>query len=210
VSKQEEVYKQLKKKIIDNSLRDGISLNERDLCEMFSVSRTPVREALKKLAAESFIEFIPNIGAFVTTLSVDTLMEIYEVREALERMAIKLYMARANAEELKRLDACHEKQMAAFKKKDWEVFMAEDMKFHYLIALGTKNKRLITGIQNIYDHVRMVAISSEYDPEVIKIAVSAHNKIMKAIASKDAEKAMDAMVEHIVEVKNYNIMKRIG
>ena len=208
-SKQEYVYNEIRRRIIDNVYKPGTRLVERSIGEELNVSRTPVREAFKRLEQDGFVQ-ISGRGALVSEISIDNMLEIFEMREALEKMAIKLFLLKANNEMFERLENCAREQQAAYDKGDADLYMKKDMEFHNLIAEGSKNGRLINGIRGIYDQVSMLAISAENDAALLTMAVKQHNEIMAAIKSRDIQRAENAITNHIVDTKKYHISKQLG
>jgi DNA-binding GntR family transcriptional regulator len=89
-----EAYEKLKKAIIDYEFPPGKLLIERELCELIGVSRTPVREALRRLSSDGFVDFVPGRGTVVTRLTKEDMIHIYELKEALDKMAVKLCIQR--------------------------------------------------------------------------------------------------------------------
>jgi len=201
-SKKQIAYDGIKEMIIKGQVKKDSPLVERQLCDALGISRTPIREALRELANDGLVEIIDGKGVYVKRIEFRDMIEIFEMREALERMAIKLFVERAEQERIDSFKRYMEIQENAYKNEDHEVFMQTDMQIHNLIAEGAQNNRLKTSIRNIYDQVRQIAISVKDDKKVRDTAIAAHRKILQAILSRDVEAAELAMAEHIVEVKN--------
>ncbi len=202
LSKKQIAYIKIKEMIIDGTIKKEMPLVERQLCEVLDISRTPVREALRELAADGLVEIIDGKGVFVKRIEFRDMIEIFEVREALECMAMKLFMERAEPEKVSLFQEYMRQQEAAYEAGKHEEFMKADMKIHSLIAEGAQNTRLKNSIAVIYDQIRQIAISAKDDKTVRDMAIKAHRKILDAVIAGDSEAAQKAVVEHIVEVKN--------
>jgi DNA-binding GntR family transcriptional regulator len=209
-SKQEFVYQKIKKRILDGRYHPGMMLVERNLCGEFDVSRTPIREALRRLESDSFVKIIPQKGVFVTEISIENMLEIFELREALEKMAVKLFLQKAGDDTFEQLEKCYREQTAAYEEGRSDLYMIKDMEFHLIISKGSNNARINSAIQGIYDLVSMLAVSVENDPVLLKMAVKHHTVIMDAIKRRNSEEAEAAMAAHIITVKDYHITRQLG
>jgi DNA-binding GntR family transcriptional regulator len=210
ISKQEYVYSVIRKQIIENKYKPGSMLVERTISAELNISRTPIREAFRRLAQDGFVSITPGKGVFVAEISIDNMLEIFEMREALEKMAIKLFLLKGNNEMFQLVEQCAEEQQKAYRDGDGELFMKKDMEFHNLIAEGSRNGRLMNGIRGIYDQVQMLAISVEKDPVLLEMAGRQHAAILEAIKSRDIAKAEEAMMNHIEQTKIYHLSKQLG
>lgn len=202
LSKKQIAYNKIKEMIIDGTIKKEMPLVERQLCEVLDISRTPVREALRELAADGLVEIIEGKGVFVKRIEFRDMIEIFEVREALECMAMKLFVERIEPEKVELFEEYMRQQRLAYEAGEHEIFMKIDMKIHNLIAEGAQNIRLKNSIAVIYDQIRQMAISAKDDKKVRDLAISAHEKILEAVVAGDSEAAQKAMMEHIIEVKN--------
>jgi DNA-binding GntR family transcriptional regulator len=198
-SKKQLAYEKLKSMIIENEIPKDAPLVERTLCEQLGISRTPVREALRELANDDLVTIIDGKGVYVKKIDFKDMIEIFEVREALECKAIELFIERIDSETHELLIKYMDEQEEAYKKELHKEFMDIDMKIHFLIASGSKNKRLETLIISIYDQIRQIAISSKDDNIMREKAIAAHKVILKAIEDNDIDAAKKAMSDHIKE-----------
>lgn len=201
-SKKQIAYEKIKKMIIENDVEKDAPLVERTLCEQLGLSRTPVREALRELAADGLVNIIDGKGVYVKKIDFKDMIEIFEVREALECKAIELFIQRIDTETYDMLVKYMAEQEEAYKKELHKEFMDIDMKIHFLFASGSKNSRLENLIVSIYDQIRQMAISSKDDAVMRQKAIAAHREILKAIEEKDVEAAKKAVSDHIKETMN--------
>ncbi len=198
-SKKQQAYEKIKKMIIDNEVEKDAPLVERVLCEKLGISRTPVREALRELANDGLVNIIDGKGVYVKRIDFKDMIEIFEVREALERKAIQLFIERLDPESLEQFRKYMAEQEEAYRLDRHKEFMETDMKIHFLIADGAKNRHLKDYIVSIYDQIRQIAISSKDDKRTRDMAMQAHQKILKAVEERDIPSAEQAIIEHIEE-----------
>lgn len=203
------IYSEIRKAILNNVYLPGTMLVERVLCDKYDVSRTPIREALKQLINEGLLCQIVGTGTFVSEESFEDMIEIFEMREALEREAIKLFIIKDNDILINKLEECYKTQMIC-ENSDPVNFMERDMDFHFIIADGAKNRRLIYALEMIYDQIRMMAMSAENDGNLRSMARLHHQKIIDAVRKRDVELGEKCIVEHIIEVKKYHMSKYIA
>lgn len=204
-TKQEIVYQFIRTRIFNYEYTSGTQLTEESLCEQLGVSRTPVREAIRRLISEGLLEITPGIGLSVPPIRLDDMIEIYEVREGLERLAVKLFMEKCRPESIDRLVTCLHHQETAFAKDDYVEFMQSDMQFHHVIYQGALNKRLNNAADAIYDQINRMAVSVQNDPELRKMAIADHRIICEAIINRDIASALKATEEHNQKVKLYHL-----
>lgn len=201
-SKKQVAYDGIKEIIVNGKVKKDAPLVERQLCEIIGISRTPVREALRELANDGLVQIIEGKGVYVKKIEFRDMIEIFEMREALERMAMKLFMERLQEEKIHLFQQYMQEQEEAYKKDEHEAFMAIDMKIHNTIADGSQNVRLKNAISTIYGQIKQMAISAKDDAAMREIAIRAHRKMLDAILKGDSGAAQEAIVEHIIEVKN--------
>lgn len=196
----DQVFKQLQDDIVLGVLPPGSKLGETELATRYGVSRGPLREAIRRLEARKLVERAPHVGARVAQLSLQDLIEIYHVREALEGMAAKLAAQNMTDEAVKALYevlAQHEQQQDI--KEDVAYFQREgDLDFHYQVIHGSHNKSLIQMlIGDIYHMVRMYRYQFSTVTNRPQLALREHRQIVEAIEARDGELAEWLMRRHI-------------
>ena len=196
-TKKKYAYDEIKKLIIENEIPKDAPLVERQLSELIGLSRTPIREALRDLANDGMVEIIEGKGVYVKGIDFKDMVELFEVREALECMAIRLFVERIDNYYFGNLSRIIKEQENAYDLGDHKQFMDLDMQLHYVIAEGSKNVRLQNQIEAIYDQIRRIAISSRDDKIMRDTAMKAHRDIMDAVLKRDIETAQKAMADHI-------------
>ncbi|MCD7861344.1 MAG: GntR family transcriptional regulator [Oscillospiraceae bacterium] len=203
ISKKQTAYNRIKDMILNNQLRPGDSIVEREICESLDVSRTPVRAAFAELAEEGLVEIIPGRGVFVSRIRFEDMIEIYDIREALECMSVKLLTERITEPDLTALNKIVERMQ----RTSGSEFMALDMELHTTMARCSRNKRLAHEIDQIYSPIRLVANTAQNDPELRTNALSEHLDILAAISDRDSARAVEMMRRHILNVKEYHIKR---
>lgn len=208
VNKQQFAYDAIKQAIVENIYKPDTLLVERTLCAALGISRTPVREALKRLCFEGYVVSIPEKGMFVSKIRLEDMIEIYEIREALEKMAIRLLVERKNNDVVKQLEECFDSHERAFKAGTFDIAMHKDVEFHHIYVKGCRNKRLADYLMTIYDQNDRLAFSISEYPEVVSFFMEQHRKILSAVKASDPTLAALSVEEHIVSVKNFVFEKR--
>jgi len=206
-SKQQLAYDRLKNLIISNTLKPDTLIAERKICASLNISRTPVREALRRLASEGFVEIIPEKGAFVSHIRLEDIIEIFELREVLESLAIRLFIFRATDEMVEKLEECFNAQLNAFTEGKNSQAMEIDMEFHKVFIMGSKNRKLKDFLNTILDQAARIAISRADDTELIKTSIEEHRNILKAVKEKNSALAEQLVRNHFVRVREHYLSK---
>jgi len=182
------VYEALRRSILDGELAPGQRLRSDALANELAVSRTPVREALRKLEAEGLVQAARS-GLVVRALSEEDLHEIFYVREALEGMAARLAAENATRADIEELEALVEDMEAVAARGDIATLRGLTGEFHALVCRASRNRRLIEALAALLDQVRQVRSSTLYMEGRPADAVAEHRGLVQAIAQRDAERA---------------------
>lgn len=191
------VFEALREAIISGELKAGERLMEVQLAEEMGVSRTPVREAIRKLELEGLVEMVPRKGAYVSGMSVKDAMDVFEICESLEGLAAGLAAQRITEEELVSLKQTLEEMDAAVKEKDLQTVIKKDAEFHQIMFTASRNGRLAQTINNMREHIERFRVQSLSNPERMTVFLKEHDKIYDALVSRDSEKAEALAREHI-------------
>lgn len=192
-----QVYKHLAGEILSGRLEQGEALQETDLAERLGVSRTPIREALARLAADGLVELAPNRRAAVRQLPSDQLVHIYQLREALEGMAAELACGRLTSDDfslLDRLAAAVGNPALPRSKDSCHEF---DAQLHRLIAARSGNPVLAREIGRYHDLVQLVRERVGDQRSALALAHRQHLEILAALKANDPVRSRQAMIEHI-------------
>lgn len=191
------VYEKLKEMILANELKPGEKLLQEKLATRLGVSRTPLLKALQMLEYEFLVESIPRRGMFVKKLSIDEMRDIYEVREGIETVAVRLVSERITEKQLRRLKNIW-KPFINKQEIDYEKYRKADDSFHALLLELSKNKIL----QKIYSHslvqLRVEQMGLMRPP---KQTLPEHLAILEAIEKSDAEQAVRELRNHLHKSK---------
>ena len=197
------VYHILKLRIIKEDLKPGEKLLEGKIAEQLGVSRTPVREALHRLAAEGYVMKTPNQGVLVNEVSMKQYIEVLQVRATLEGLAAYFFTKRSTVADLEELQKNIEKmsQLVADDEPNYLKYSDLNYKFHCFIVNGCKNDCLKKVLTNMYgQYGRFRSRSLLMFPERIKVSLNEHKRIFNSIKKKDAETAEKLSREHLKQV----------
>ena len=188
-SAKEKVYEQLAQWIIDGTLIPGEKLNESELAEYFSFSRTPVHEALMLLAEHHFVEIYPSRGSFVSPLSVEAADAIYEAISALNGLLTALACDKRTEDDLTRLMELNQKFDETQHRGDNSQVLAADNAFHLGVAAIAGNPYLLRYLRQLQMHVyRFEHVFARLAPDR-SLSTQDHQAIIDAIERKDKETA---------------------
>lgn len=190
------VFETLREAIIQGRLRPGERLMEVQLAEEMGVSRTPVREAIRKLELEGFVVMVPRKGAYVAGISIKDIADVFEVRAALEALAAGLAAERITEEELEELERLLVQAQEA-SARDLQTLVEVDTRFHELIYRASRNQKLIQIITNLADQIQRFRLTSLSRPGRYKDTLEEHKKIVEAISERNVELAQALAREHI-------------
>ncbi|MBO8170045.1 MAG: GntR family transcriptional regulator [Thermoanaerobacteraceae bacterium] len=196
------VFETLREAIISGKLKAGERLMEVQLAEEMGVSRTPVREAIRKLELEGFVVMVPRKGAYVAGISTKDITEVFEIRAALESLAASLAAERITEEELEELERLLVQVAECAQKDDLEKLIEIDTQFHDCLYKASRNDRLVQIISNLREQIQRFRTTSLASPGRMKQTLKEHKKIVEAISQRDMKLAHDLAIEHIENAEN--------
>ena len=191
------VFKTLRQAILKGELEPGERLMEIQLAERLGVSRTPIREAIRKLELEGLVLMIPRRGAEVANISEKNLRDVLEVRRSLEELAIDLACQRIQEEELETLREAQKEFAAAVAAGDAMEIAQTDEKFHEIIYSGTGNQKLMQILSNLREQMYRYRLEYIKDANKRQIILVEHEQILKALSLRHVQEARLAVREHI-------------
>jgi len=197
----ERVYDDLRHAIVSREFPAGEPLTEHDLCARFGVSRTPVREALKKLERDHLVRVVPKKGAFVRTLSHDEIRELYEVREVLEALAVRLAAPRLDGDDLAGFQTRFRALRSQGPRTTYTEVRALGEEFHRHLVKAADNTKLAELLEQIRERIQSVWTLSIVAPRRVQALVREHLAILQALERGDARRAERLMVEHVRRVR---------
>lgn len=191
------VFQTLRQAILRGELEPGERLMEIHLANRLGVSRTPIREAIRKLELEGLVVMIPRRGAIVASITEKDLKDVLEVRRTLEIMAGEMACDRITPELLEQLKSAGEEFRRLKDTNDFTSLAEVDVKFHDIIYAATDNQRLITILNNLREQMYRYRLEYIKDEDKRKILILEHERILKAVRERKVADAKEAMREHI-------------
>jgi DNA-binding GntR family transcriptional regulator len=191
------VRRQIADQIISGALRPGQELDEKTLADAFKVSRTPVREALRQLAAASLVEWRPHQSAVVAKITASTMVEMFEVMAELEGFCGRLAARRMTPAEHANLHAIHKQFRPYVKAIDREGYHALNKSFHQAIYAGSRNQYLSDQASALYDRLAPYRAYQLKRPDALRLASEEHEAIIDAIVAGDGDKAYKLLKNHV-------------
>jgi len=190
-------YEQLKHIIVHVEMKPGALINEAALMKRLGVGRTPLREALQRLAQENLVEIIPRRGAFVAEVSVTDLAHVFEMRRALEGLAARLAAERATTDHVARLESFLAEAQAGMCSEDLHWNLETDRRFHDLVAEAAGNPYLQQTLDRLFNlAIRLMYLASRR-MTLIQEELAHYRDIIEAIKNHDGDAANRAMCSHL-------------
>ncbi len=181
----EDIAQSIKTAIIKGKFKPGEKIPEGELAESMGISRTPLREAFRKLENEGFIQIIPRKGAVVADIDADEAISLYEIKSSLEGLAARLAAKNMKPKDISKLEKINDELKELIDKNDLESFYKVHTKFHEGFVKMCGNKRLIQMISNLNDHFNRFGIISLTLPGQFENAISQHAEIIKGFKNGD-------------------------
>lgn len=202
------VFNTLRQAIISGEFAPGERLMEIALAERLGVSRTPVREAIRKLELEGLVVMIPRKGAEVAQITEKDLRDSLEVRCNLEELAVKLACERITEEGEEKLKMALANFKNAIQEQNLQKIVDTDIAFHDVIFEVTQNQRLMQIASNLREQVYRYRVQYIKDSKLHPILEEEHRMIVDAIIEKDVVNAVKVMKKHIINQEE-GVIKRI-
>ena len=193
----EQAAYRLRELLVEGSIAPGAKLNERELAERLSVSRTPLREAIKMLAAEGLVELLPNRGAVAVSLNEQDVLNTFEVMAGLEGMSGELAAQRITDAELAEIQALHYEMLAAHTRRDLSAYYRFNSQIHKAINAAAKNPVLQTTYTQVNARLQALRFRSNQDEAKWKSAVKEHEAMMTALSQRDGPALRCILVAHL-------------
>lgn len=185
----------LRERILSGRITPGTHVNEVALAEELRISRQPLREALRSLNAEGLVEIIPGRGAYVARFDLKSILQLGDIRLALEGATARLAAERADEEDIGRLTAVLEEIAAELRAGDDRY--PRHLDFHAVLARATGNPRLAQAVGDVDTKLQLARARSGNDPTRARQALGEHRVICDAVVRRDPDTAEAAMRTHI-------------
>ena len=192
----------LRNAIVEAVLTPGTKLNERELCETLGISRTPLREALKVLAAEGLIDIAPNRGASVSKMSETEIWETFELMSGLEAMSGELACERITAVEIAEIKALHYAMLACKAQNDLPGYYSRNQEIHNKINEAARNSVLHQTYLSLNRRLQALRFKSNFRPEKWDSAAHDHDEMVKALEARDGKRLAEVLRRHLLDKRD--------
>ena len=191
------VFNTLRQAILRGELKPGERLMEIQLANKLGVSRTPIREAIRKLELEGLVLMIPRKGAEVADITEKSLRDVLEVRKALEELAVQLTCDKITKEQIRELEQAAEQFKKTLKSNDITEIAEADVRFHNIIYLATDNQKLILLLNNLREQMYRYRIEYLKRADKYSQLLAEHEEIIRRIEKKQKKEAAEIVCKHI-------------
>ena len=192
----------LREAIVSGLLKPGEKLMEAQLADEMGISRTPVREAIRKLELEGFVHMIPRKGACVAEYSEKDIIDTFRIRLALEKLAIELAVEGITDSEIDELQKVLDEERVSIEAGQLEAMVDKDVEFHDVIYRVSGNQRLIQIMGNLREQIsrfRFVSLGGQGRGKEVLVE---HGRIVDAFRKRDLKLALEGTEEHIRNTQN--------
>ena len=193
----EQVALRLREMLVESRIAPGAKLNERELSEVLKVSRTPLREAIKMLAAEGLVELLPNRGAIAVELSEADVLNTFEVMAGLEAQSGELAAERITDAELAEIQAMHYEMLAAYTRRDLPAYYRLNSAIHAAINTAAKNPVLSATYRQVNARLQALRFRSNQDGEKWRAAVKEHEQMIDALQQRNPAAMRAVLLRHL-------------
>jgi DNA-binding GntR family transcriptional regulator len=193
----EQVAQRLRTMLVEGQIAPGVKLNERELAQVLHVSRTPLREAIKMLAAEGLVELLRNRGAIAVALSEADVLHTFEVMAGLEGLNGELAAQRITDAELAEIKAMHFEMLAAYTRADLSNYYRLNAQIHRAINAAAKNPVLTATYNQVNARLQALRFRSNQDGAKWKRAMKEHDRMVEALEARDPAAMRSLLVTHV-------------
>ena len=191
------VFNTLRQAILRGELKPGERLMEIQLANKLGVSRTPIREVLRKLELEGLVNMVPRKGAEVADITEKSLRDVLEVRKALEELSVQLACEKITEEEIEELKRVAERFKDTLNDQDVTKIAEADVAFHDVIYTATDNQKLILLLNNLREQMYRYRVEYLKKEEAYPQLIAEHEELIDNISKRNKEEATRIMCEHI-------------
>lgn len=192
-----EVADRVRDLIEHGELTPGERISEKQLCEKFGVSRTPLREALKVLASEGLVELLPNRGARVMQLTLKKVKDTYDIMGALEGLSGELACHNISDREIAAICVLHDKMLEHYHRKELQAYFRVNQQIHERILAASHNEILLEMYNNLSQRVKRVRYSKKMTDNYWSQAVADHDKMIEALKQRDGPQLGQILRTHL-------------
>lgn len=196
------IFDHLRRQILDEKLHYGERLIETEIANGLSVSRTPVREAFRKLENEGLVQYSPGKGVTVSRLSKEDMLELYSIRGALEGLAARLAAERITPAELKKLTSLLPEMSESHGNRDYKQMVKLHTKFKEMIFRAARSPRLHEMVTRFHEYTERSQLRALSVPNRFEAIQTEHEKIVAALESGRPRAAEKAVRNHIEQARS--------
>ena len=193
----EELAEHLEEMIVTGALPPGSKVPERDLCEQFDVSRTPLREALKVLANQGLVVLETNRGARVSRITLEDVEAVFPVMGALEALSGELACTRITDAEIAAIEALHASMLSHYQARDLAAYFADNQAIHEAILAAAGNEVLSSQYRSLAARIRLARYLANMTDERWRQAVDEHERMMACLRARDGTGLAAVQKEHL-------------
>lgn len=205
----DELLERLRQMIVDGALAPGAKVPEKELCERFGVSRTPLREALKVLASEGLVTLTPNRGAMVADLTREDLEEVFPVMAALEAVSGEMACTNITDDEVAEIRRLHEKMIGYYNARDLSGYFRINQQIHELILKAARNPTLTSLYRSLAGRIRQARYLANMSRSRWAQAVDEHGQMIEALEVRDGARLAGILKSHL-ENKAETVMESLA
>lgn len=198
----DQVAARLRTMLVEGLIQPGAKLNERELCEKLGVSRTPLREAIKLLAAEGLVDLLPNRGAIAVKLTEADVLNTFELLATLEGMSGELAAERINDAELVEIQALQYEMMACYARRDLSGYYRINARIHAAINNAARNPVLTSTYRAINARVQSLRFRTNQNEAKWAEAVREHELMVEALSRHDRQTMRHLLVQHLMRKRD--------
>ena len=191
------VFNTLRRAILRGELKPGERLMEIQLANKLGVSRTPIREAIRKLELEGLVHIIPNKGAFVEGVTLQDVKDIYEIRTLLEGLCARWAAERITQEQLEELEEIVFLSDFHYSKENWDQILELDNRFHEMVYEACASKELTRVLRDYHHYLQRIRRITLEEKARAHASINEHRAIAEALKARDARTAEECARLHI-------------
>ena len=198
----ETTFQKIRSLLVEGKIAPGSKLNERELAESLNVSRTPIREAIRRLAADGLVELIANRGAIAVELSLEDVIHTFDVIADLEGFSGELAANNISAATLSELEALQYEMLASYARRDLSSYYKLNLRIHHLINQAANNPVLSRLFSQVNARIEALRFRSNQDGVKWEKAVEEHQEMLEALKARDSKRMRKIMMQHVMNKRD--------
>lgn len=198
----EATFQKLRSLLVEGAITPGSKLNERELAESLHVSRTPIRESIRRLAADGLVELIANRGAIAVQLSHADVIHTFDVIAQLEGYSGELAAKNISSTALSELEALQYEMMASYARRDLSSYYKLNLRIHHLINQAANNPVLGQLFSQVNARIEALRFRSNQNGVKWEKAVEEHQEMIDALKARDSERMRKVMIQHVMNKRD--------